>query len=142
MKQNFVTFLSPGTFFSEQSTKPIDVWDVDRAVTMSKRVVERYNARPYGFQFTTRTRGPKDLDSKETNRSGTYFLGGRVMTLEEVKREMPDERVLISNMKCNGYDKIVVSNTPWQSIHPLEKGDTVLQEEKEACSVPSGNEEG
>jgi hypothetical protein len=126
MTKHFVIFLSPGTFFSEQTEKPIDSWDVDKAVKLSRRITERYNAKPYGFQFTTRERGEGDLDSKETKRSGTYYLGGRVMTFEDVEREMPDEKILMSNMKCNEYEKVVVSETPWRSIHPLEKGDVVL----------------
>lgn len=137
MKQHFVTFLSPGTFFSEQTTKAIDSWDVDKAVEMSDGIVERYNSRPYGFHFTTRERGPKDLDSKEAKRSGTYFLGGKVMTLADVEREMPDASILISNMKGNGYEKVVVSKTPWQSIHPLAKGDIVIPMAASAEGAPS-----
>ena len=128
MKKHFIIFLSPGTFFSEQTEKPIDSWNVERAISLSRSITERYNAKPYGFQFTTRERSKNDLDSKETKRSGTYYLGGRVMTLADVKRDMPDEQILISNMTCNGYKKVVVSETPWRSIHPLEKGDIVLQE--------------
>jgi hypothetical protein len=31
VKQHFVTFYSPGTFFAETSEKPIDSWDVEKA---------------------------------------------------------------------------------------------------------------
>jgi tRNA/tmRNA/rRNA uracil-C5-methylase (TrmA/RlmC/RlmD family) len=50
MKKHFVTFLSPGTFFNEETTKPIDSWDVAKALEMSKTVVERYEQRPYVIQ--------------------------------------------------------------------------------------------
>ena len=80
MKKHFVTFLSPGTFVAEESTKPIDSWDVDKAVKMARSIKERHNARPYGFQFSTRERGPDDLDSKVTKQSGVYWLGGKVET--------------------------------------------------------------
>jgi hypothetical protein len=127
MKKHFVIFFSPGTFFAEQSEKPIDSWDVDKAVEMARKVKERYNARPYGFQFTTRERGPDDLDSKETKRSGTYFLGGKVETLKEVEaRNDPKEEILRSNMRCNGWDKIVVNDNSWRTVQPLQKGDKVL----------------
>ena len=110
MKKHFVTFLSPGTFFAETTTKPIDSWDVDKAVEMARTVKERYNARPYGFRFSTRERGPDDLDSKEVKTSGVYFLGGKIETLKEVEaRNDPKEEILRSNMRCNGWKKIVVN---------------------------------
>ena len=129
MKKHFVTFLSPGTLFSEQTTKEIASWDIDAAVEMSRHIIERYNAKPYGFVFTTREREPDDFDSQETGRSGTYFLGGDVLTLEQVKaRNDPDDTTLIWNMEINGFEKVVVSCTPWKSTHPLYEGDVVLED--------------
>lgn len=49
MKKHFVIFYSPGTFFNEESTLPIDSWDIDKAIEMSKSIKERYNATPFGF---------------------------------------------------------------------------------------------
>jgi hypothetical protein len=127
MKKHFVTFFSPGTFFAEQTTKPIESWDVDAAVKMARTVKERYNARPYGFQFSTRERGHDDLDSKVTKKSVMYYLGGKVETLKEVEaRNDPKEDILRSNMRGNGWDKIIVNDNSWRSVQPLEKGDKVL----------------
>jgi len=126
MKAHFVTFNSPGTLFSEQTEMLIDSWDVNAAVEMSKGITERYNAKPYAFFFTTRSRGERDLDSKEIKRSGQYFLGGRTLTLKEVKAEMPDERILIGNMEGNKWKKVVISENGWRSCHPLMDGDVVL----------------
>jgi len=127
MKAHFVTFFSPGTIMSEETTKPIDSWDVDAAVKMAHKIVERYNARPYGFQFSTRERGAKDLDSKVTKRSGMYYLGGRIETLAEVEaRNDPKEEILRSNMRCNGWDKIVVNENSWRWTAPWRATDTLL----------------
>ena len=126
MKANFVTFLSPGTCVNEETTKPIDAWDVDKAVAMSKDITERYNSKPFGFQFSTRERGDKDLDSKVTERSGTYYLGGKVMTVDDVKREMPNEKILISNMERNNIWKVVVNTNSWRITQPLNADDVVL----------------
>lgn len=127
MIQHFVTFYSPGTFFSEESTKPIVSWDVDKAIEMARDVTERYNATPYGFRFSTRERGPDDFDSKETARSQTYYLGGRIETLAEVEaRNDPKERILLSNMRGNGFDRIVVNDNSWRATLPLYDGDVVL----------------
>jgi len=66
------------------------------------------------------------LDSKVVKTSGTYFLGGRVLTLNEVKKEMPGEEILISNMECNGYDRIIINTNSWKSCHPFGKNDFLL----------------
>lgn len=127
MKKHFVTFYSPGTFVAEESTKPIDAWDVDKAVKMARKVSERYNAKPYGFRFSTRERGKDDLDSKVTKRSGLYWLGGKVETLAQVKaRATEKDRILVSNMECNKYERIVTNDNSWRWTMPLEKGDVVL----------------
>jgi hypothetical protein len=127
MKKHFVVFYSPGTFVSEETEKPIDSWDVDRAVAIAKQIRERYDARPYGFRFFTRTRGAKDLDSKVSAKSGLYWLGGVVETLAQVKaRATEQDRILVSNMEGNGYKQIVTNTNSWKWTLPLEDGDVVL----------------
>jgi hypothetical protein len=132
MKQHFVTFLSPGTFVAEDTTKPISAWDVKLAQRMAKKITERYNATPYGFYFTTRERNAKELDSKETKRSGIYYLPHcRVETLEEIKgRNDPKEAILVSNMECNGWDRMVTTTKGWRWMQPLGKNDVVLTDGK------------
>ena len=127
MEKHFVTFLSPGKFFAASTTKEIDSWDVDKAVEMSANIKERYGATPYGFYFTTRARGPEDFDSREVNKSGVYFLGGDVLTLADVEAQNdPGNKILISNMRNNGWDKIVVNNSSYKWTQPLLDKDVVL----------------
>lgn len=127
MKQHFVIFFSPGTLVAEQSSMPIDSWDINKAVEMSQNIKERHGATPYGFCFTTRARRADELDSREVKRSGMYYLGGEVLTLEEIKaRNDSHDHVLISNMKSNGWDKVVVNNNSYRWTQPLEKDDVVL----------------
>lgn len=127
MDRHFVTFLSPGTFVAETTEKPIDSWDVKKAQKMAHDIEERYGATPYGFRFTTRSRTDADLDSKVTATSGMYFLGGKIETLAEVEaRNDPKEEILRSNMRGNGYDRIIVNDNSWRSTQPLRDGDTVL----------------
>ncbi len=128
LEKHFVTFYSPGTFVAETSEKPIEKWDVDLAKRMAKNIKERYNAAPYGFRFTTRSRGAKDLDSKVTKTSPMYYLGGLVETLAEVKaRATEKDHILVSNMECNKYDRIITNNNSWKWTQPLEKSDVVLE---------------
>jgi hypothetical protein len=128
IEKHFVTFLSPGTFFSEDTTKPISKWDVDIAKDMARKIKERYNATPYGFYFTTRSRGLKDLDSKVTATSPMYFLGGKVETLKQVKkRATSNDSILISNMECNGWKKIITNDNSWRVTQPFNSTDVVLE---------------
>lgn len=112
---------------SEQTEKPIESWDVKKARKMAEKVTERYGATPYGFYFSTRERGPKDLDSKKVKTSGVYYLNCRVRTIEEVREKAdPKESILLSNMEGNGWKAVVETTKGWKGTYPLEKGDTVL----------------
>lgn len=127
MEKHFVTFYSPGTFVAETTEKPIDSWDVKEAQRMAKSITERYGATPYAFQFTTRGRGPDDLDSKVTKRSGMHYMHGKVETLAEIEaRNDPSEAILRSNMRGNGWDRVVTNTKGYRWTQPLGKDDVVL----------------
>lgn len=128
MKRHFVTFYSPGTLFAETTTMEIKKWDIELAVEMSKGVIERYNAVPYGFKFTTRERKMNELDSKQVKQSCFYYLGGDVFTLKQLKElNDPHNDTLIRNMECNNWEKVVINSNSWKWTQPLEKGDVVLK---------------
>jgi hypothetical protein len=128
LTKHYVTFLSPGTFVAEETTKEISSWDVDLVLQMVPNIKERYNATPFGFFFTTRERDDDDFDSKQTKKSGMYFLGGKVFTLKQLEEKNdPNDRILIENMKCNHYQKVIINTNSWQWTHPLKEGDIVLQ---------------
>lgn len=127
IEKHFVKFYSPGTFVAETTEKTIDSWDIETAKKMAAKITERYNATPYAFKFTTRSREDKDLDSHVTKTSPMYYLNCKVVTLAEIKkRNAPKDSILISNMEGNGWDKVVQSTKGWQWTQPLEKGDVVL----------------
>lgn len=127
MTKHFVTFESPGTLFNEETTKEIGAWDENEAQKMARTIIERYGAKPFSFYFTTRERGAKDFDSRETRRSGRYFLGGTLLTLEQVKAQNdPSNETLIRNMECNGWSRVVDNRNSYRSVHPFLAGDTLL----------------
>jgi hypothetical protein len=118
MEKHFVTFYSPGTFVSETSEKSIDSWNVETAKNMARKIKERYSATPFGFQFSTRTRGENELDSHVSKTSPMYYLGGKVETLDEVKARATDkDRILISNMEGNGWNRIITNNNSWRILY-------------------------
>lgn len=127
MQKHFVEFLSPGTFFSETSRKEIAGWDVEAATAMAVEIVERHGARPYGFRFVTRSRGPDDLDARDTDRSPVYYLGGTIRTADEVLSGTdPKEEILRSNVRSNNVKRIIVNDNSWRFTAILNDDDVVL----------------
>jgi hypothetical protein len=128
IERHFVTFLSPGTFVHEETTKPIEKWDVKKAKSMAKKIVERHNATPFAFYFTTRARNETDLDSRVIAESKRYYLGGKVETLAEVKaRATKEDEILVANMEGNHWDRIITNTNSWRVCQPLADGDVVLE---------------
>ena len=127
VSKDFVTFYSPGTFFAEDTTKPIDQWNPAAALAMAEGITERYNAKPFGFRFTTRTREESDLDSRVTATSPMYYFGVKVETLAEVMAREP-ESILAANMRGNGWSHIVTATGGYKASQPLLDGDIVLDE--------------
>lgn len=127
MKQHFITFYSPGTLIAEQTTKPIPSWDIEQAITLAATITERYGAKPYGFQFSTRSRTESELDSSEVARSPMHYMNCHVESLEEIKaRQDPNDRILISNMQCNGWNRVVRTKEGWRWTQPLLDKDVVI----------------
>lgn len=128
MKKHFVQFYSPGTFVSEISEREIDSWDVEKAKELARAIKERHNATPYGFKFITRSRKDDELDSRLSDSSGMYYLGGKIRHLDFIILENnPDEQTLIWNMKMNGWDRVVTNTNSWKITQPLEEDDVVLE---------------
>lgn len=127
IEKHFVTFFSPGTFFAESTTLPIESWDVGKAKKMAEGITERYDAKPYAFQFFTRSRADDELDSSVKKHSGMYFINCRVRTVEEVEADaIPQESILLSNMKGNDWERIVQPVSGWKWTQPVQEGDVVL----------------
>jgi len=128
MEKHYVVFYSPGTFFTEESSVEIDSWDVTKAIELSKGINERYNAKPFGFRFVTRSRSETELDSKETASSNMYYLGGRIETKAEVfARNDPKEEILRSNMENNNIDRLIINDNSWRYTGAFNDGDILLE---------------
>ena len=130
---HFVTFYSPGSFVAEETTRPIDKWVPATALVMSRDIIERRNAKPYGFRFTTRTRGTADLDSKVTATSPMYYFGVKIETLAEVQARDPGS-ILARNMECNDIARVVTTTSGYRASMPLKAGDVVLDADGEAVA--------
>ena len=72
MQKHFVTFYSPGTFMSEQSSKPIATRDVRKAVEMAADISDKrltainssMSVKPLAGRFNLQPCFPDRLDRK------------------------------------------------------------------------------
>jgi len=116
--KHFVEFLSPGSFFSESSSKEVKSRN-DSQIKIGDHC--------FGYRFYDRNEFShpdtgETLKGKPMNYSHwTYF--GEVMTLAQVKKNVPDNRILVTNMINNGYKKVV--KTKFGQYIPLEPKDKV-----------------
>jgi hypothetical protein len=90
------------------------------------------------FRFS-RSRGEDDFDSRETGRSGKYFLGGVIETLADVEaRNSPNETILRSNMRNNGIARVIRSEPDrncWRWTLEFTDADTRLDWDYEPVSA-------
>lgn len=127
VERYFVVYYSPGSFFNETNEREIDEWDIEEAENMAKTIKQRYNATPFGFRFVTNRFNEETFAKEKVKESAMYFLGGEIKTLKEVKREMPDKKILISNMESNHINKVIVNDNSWRVILPFDEDDILLK---------------
>ena len=95
MQKHYVTFISPGTFVSESTTKEVDSWDVKTAFEMSKTISERYNATPYAFSFFTKENRVfyKDLPHIE-------YIGCGLCICYDLEQDENGEEIIKNMARC------------------------------------------
>lgn len=112
MKTFIVTYLSPGTLFSEINTKEFSCRDLELLLPTIKdyaqEINQRHGAKPYGFT----------VEGVE----GTYYIKGTIKTFHQIVQEnfgKPDT-ILIRNMRNNNYTHVIVGNSPYQFSMPFD----------------------
>lgn len=134
-KRHTVTFYSPGTFCSESSTKHISAWDPVEAVRLAKGINERYNAKPFGFRFSTSIiadpvpdgeGGYIEVPPKEVESSGLMYLGGTLIRYDDVPEK---ESILRSNMRCNNHPIVIENRNSWRHTSFFEEDCCIVNEQ-------------
>ena len=135
-RKHYADFFSPGTLFAESSQREVPSWDPALAAKLAVKIIERYNATPYAFRFKTYIEhapiadgegGTLEVKPREVARSGLYFLGGQLVTIDAVERRNdPKEDILRSNMRSN-RQFVVCENREnrFRSTIPFEEGDVL-----------------
>jgi|SRR3989344_4747160 len=101
--KHYIEFLYPGILFDETVVREVE------SRNSSEIALPRGS---FGYRFFDRTEvrsGRELLIGEPKNYSGTTYLG-RVMTLEDVQREVPNSDILQGNMSGNGWNKVVKPN--------------------------------
>ena len=120
MIKHYVEFTMLGGFFYEYSTESIDHRD-------SSKVKVPKNA--FAFRFFDREEVESNgeiLKGDRKNYSSLYYVGGEIMTLAQVKKQLPQEEILINNMEINNWDKVIKHR--FGGFQPFEKDNVLLPE--------------
>ena len=118
MYKTFVVFKLPGSFVAEQTVREVN----------NRSLPTDIPRNCFGFYFydSYEATGPmgETIRGEKQNVSGMFYFG-EVFTLEQVKACVPDAKILISNMECNGWSRVVRTRLGnWQQ---LETNDQVIQ---------------
>jgi hypothetical protein len=116
--KTYVTLWYPGSFMSEDETVEVKTRD-------PKAIAKKY-PRCFAFEFYDRVETEvtvggekKTVGSSPRNKSPKYFPSGKTFTVAEVKEKVPDSRILVSNMECNGWGTVV--KTRCGNFQPFDK---------------------
>jgi hypothetical protein len=119
----FVEVLYPGVFYPEES--------VYKVKTRDPQAIADKCPTAFCFEFYDQTRKQVKVDGehqtvsgKPKNKSGRYYPGATVMTVEDVKRLPGDHSILVSNMEGNNWPRVV--KTRRGNFQPFKKGDHIL----------------
>lgn len=100
--KQYVEFLYPGILFPESEIR--EVSDRDSLIDAPKNC--------FAYQFferqETNAEDGEVLLGKPKNYSGRFYFG-KLKTLEDVKKETPEARTLISNMESNNWNPVVLT---------------------------------
>lgn len=104
---------------------------VDLAGRSPQEIAETADRRTVGFSTEKVASGTVTVDGQTVElksqpfaKSGTHWIDGEVMTVEEVKTKVPDSKTLVANMEGNGWTRVV--KTRAGTFQPYSEGDTVI----------------
>lgn len=122
---NFIEFYIPaiyvpGLIETRKIKKIITSWNIKKARKIYFRLMGENGVRPYAFRFISKGLGGMRY-------SGYHYIDGTVETLEKIKaKNDPKNKILIENMECNKWEKVITLYTPYKWTVPFDKNDVVV----------------
>lgn len=120
--QHYIEFFWAGTIVANTSTREIEHRDPLLVVMPESS---------YGFRFFDRTVAEttdgETLLGPVKNGSKTYYPGGRIATADEIEAKGdPRDRILLSNMRGNGWDRVVYNRFgAWPQPYEPDKAEVI-----------------
>lgn len=118
MEKRFIEFLYGGLIVAETSGREATAAEIAGSVTLPKGAL--------AYRFYSKTESFVDgekLIGNVRDRSGWTYQGRR-MSIYDVESEMPDQEILISNMRSQRCEAAV--QTPGGRMFPLDAADRVV----------------
>jgi len=116
-KLRFISFLSPGTLVSEESTFELNKGlDLKKVVKQAEKITERHGAKPYGFRI---------IDGNHKVLSGIYWLTGTVLLYANLPNRH-DMSVLRDNMRINKKPIAIVNFNSYRFTYWFDERDVVI----------------
>ena len=130
IKTTVVVYDLPGFFVSEQFSRVVDIRDPRRAAESAPQ-----NAYTFTFhdivEATVLVEGQETtVRSKPINVSGRYFIDGERLNIHQVGMLPGDHRVLLDNMRGNGWTHVVRCRTG--NYQPFEDGDQIIRTKEQS----------
>lgn len=108
-RKHFVEFLYPAGFFCNTMTREIDERDPAKVAVPENAFCFTFYDLIVGYVID---RGEKiKVSSVVLDRSPKYYYGGKVYTVEEVKKQFPDEIQRISRLEGNDDKHVIICRT-------------------------------
>lgn len=132
--RHYAEYLMPGSFFPEETTKRLDERNVEEAIMKAPKSAFCFSL--YDIDYVkldleqANVVGKDEAAGPVKNKSGRYYLGGKIYTVAELKKAHPDKTILICNIEGNGYTHAIQSRLGnWQHFEPdkdqLVRGDVI-----------------
>ncbi|KQW72338.1 hypothetical protein [Ensifer sp. Root127] len=124
MSTKHIRFLFDASFKSTEYVVETSSWDVEAAAGIAHRLTLERGVQPYAFWFESREPG----HGPEPKISGTYYLGGKLQTLDELRAENdPSAVIMIHHLEARGIERVVTTNCPCLASFPFRDGDHILE---------------
>lgn len=118
--QTHIEFYYPGALVAEaQAIEHRDPRKVD-----VPRCAFAFRFFDVAVQTATLEDGTTFHHRKTVNKSPMYYPGGVALTADEVNALAGDHEILLSNMRSNGWDKVILTRRG--TFHPFNVESTVL----------------